>query len=56
MEARLISRREDEEVERSSPEAAVGSSGAGSTLRHRYVLKPVDAKARLALSVDPSDR
>ena len=54
VEVRLIARRQDG----SEDNLAVGGgsgSGAGK-LRHRYILKPVDAKARLALSVDPRDR
>ncbi|CAM9510658.1 unnamed protein product [Pylaiella littoralis] len=56
--SRLIARSDDEGVEGgTSSSEAFGSTGASSSaLRHRYVLKPVDATARLALSVDPSDR
>lgn len=57
-EVRLIARRDDG-TEDDLAVGAGGGSGGGSgagKLRHRYILKPVDAKARLALSVDPSDR
>lgn len=52
VEGRLIARGDDRTEDNS---AMGGGSGAGE-LRHRYILKPVDVKARLALSVDPSDR
>lgn len=59
MEIRLIAKREDGAEDNSTvgDEGGGGDGGSGAgKLRHRYVLKPVDAKARLALSVDPSDR
>jgi len=56
MEARLIARREGVDAAGVTSAAAGGTSSAGGKLRHRYILKPVDATARLALSVDPSDR
>ncbi len=57
MEVRLIARKEDFDVPGATSAAvADGGGGAAGKLRHRYILKPVDATARLALSVDPSDR
>lgn len=47
---RLIARKDED-----ADEAGAGN-GAGEPLRHRYLLEPVDANARVALSVDPSDR
>lgn len=59
IEIRLIARREDGAEDNSAVGGGGSGSGGGSgagKLRHRYILKPVDAKARLALSVEPSDR
>lgn len=33
-----------------------GAAGGSGKMRHRYILEPVDASARVALSVDPMDR
>ncbi|CAN0566451.1 unnamed protein product, partial [Ectocarpus sp. 12 AP-2014] len=48
--SRLIARKDDD-----ADEAGAGN-WAEEPLRHRYLLEPVDANARVALSVDPSDR
>lgn len=36
--------------------AGEGAAGGSGKMRHRYLLEPVDASARVALSVDPMDR
>ena len=36
--------------------AGEGASAGSGKMRHRYILEPVDASARVALSVYPMDR
>lgn len=50
--SRLIARRDAEGV----PVEGAGLIAGRDKLRHRYILEPIDATARVALSVDPMDR